>query len=149
MEEIFRSIFLACREITWLKQISADEGQLESVDEEGRPKPVALLPCMLIDVQRTQWEAGDLTEQYGFATIVTRYAYRKVTDQSNLTRDEAFNASIEALKRRSEIESAIAALPSETSNGRLSRISTDREHRGDGIIVYRTTWGCSVFESLA
>lgn len=148
MEEIFRTIFTACKTITWLKQISADEGQLESIDEEGRIKSIALLPCLLIDVQSTQWEAGDLSMQYGFATIITRFAYRKLTDQSNLTRDDAFDASLASLKRRSEIESAIAASVPDLHNGRMSRISTERERRNDGLIVYRTTWGCSVSESL-
>lgn len=149
MEEIVKTIFAACKALEFLKQISADEGQLESVDENNNPKPVALLPCLLIDAQQTRWEAGDLVNQYGEATIVTRFAYRKIADQSNLTKDAIFEASIAALKKRSDIERAIANAISTTANqGRLIRLSTEREKRGDGIIVYRTMWGCSVKESL-
>jgi len=149
MEEIFKTIFTACKALAFLKQIAADEGQLESIDESGNPKPVALLPCLLIDAQQTRWEAGDLVNQYGEATIVTRFAYRKIADQSNLTKEATFEASVLALKKRSDIEKVIAATIGTTGNhGRLIRLSTEREKRGDGIIVYRTMWGCSVKESL-
>lgn len=149
MEEIFKSIFTACKTLTWLKQISADEGQLEAVDENDRPKPVALLPCVLIDAQQAQWEAGDLLNQYGDVTIITRYAYRKTTDQSNLTNDTAFAASIASLKKRSDVEKVIAKAAGKAGiHGRILRISSEREKRSDGLIVIRTTWGCSVQESF-
>ncbi|MCX7099941.1 MAG: hypothetical protein NTX38_00205 [Methylobacter sp.] len=147
MEEIFKTIFTACKALSWLKQISADEGQLESIDESGNPKPVALLPCLLIDAQETRWEAGDLINQYGDATIVTRFACRKIADQSNVTKDATFEASIVSLKKRVTVEKAIAQAIN-VNHGRLIRLSTDREKRSDGIIVYRTTWGCSVSELL-
>ncbi len=149
MEDIFTTIFTALKTLSWLKQISADEGQLESIDEQGNPKPVAILPCALIDVQSTQWEAGDLLTQDGHAIIVTRFAYRKSTDQSNLTGTAQYTASLTALKKRFDVEKVIANAAGENGHGRISRISTDRERRSDGIIVYRTTWNCSVSESLA
>jgi len=149
MEEIFRTIFTACKTLSWLKQISAEEGQLEAIDQDGQFKPVALLPCILIDAQAIQWEAGDLNTQSGTATIVTRYAYRKVADQSNLTAMDAFNASLNALKNRSMVESAIANAPELAGvHGRLSRMSTRREKRSDGLIVYQTTWMVPVEETL-
>jgi len=149
MEEIFKTIFTACKALAFLKQIAADEGQLESVDDSGNPKPVALLPCLLIDAQRTQWEAGDLVNQYGDVSITTRFAYRKIADQSNLTKTAIFEASIVALKKRGDIEKAIAIAIGTTGNhGRLIRLSTEREKRSDGVIVYRTMWGCSVQETL-
>jgi hypothetical protein len=146
MEEIFKTIFTACKPLAWLKQISADEGQLESVDADGNSKPVALLPCLLIDAQQTTWEAGDITDQYGDVTIITRFGYRKTADQSNLTSAAIFEASIANLKKRSLIEKEITKAVGD--HGRLVRLSTEREKRGDGIIVYRTTWSCSVRESL-
>jgi len=149
MEEIFRTIFTACKTLSWLKQISAEEGQLEAIDQEGQFKPVVLLPCLLIDAQITQWEAGDLNTQSGAATIVTRFAYRKTTDQSNLSGIDLFNASLVALKNRSLIESAIANAPALAGvHGRISRMSTHREKRSDGFIVYQTTWMVSVDEIL-
>ena len=150
MEEIFKTIFTACKALTFLKQISADEGQLEAVDQDNNPKPVALFPCLLIDAQQTQWEAGELTNQYGEATITTRFAYRKIADQSNLTSEAIFAASVAALKRRSDIEKAITkAVGVAGVHGALIRQTTERERRGDGVVVYRTTWGVSVRESLS
>ena len=149
MEELFKTIFTALKTLSWIKHISADEGQLESVDEMGKLKPVTLLPGVLIDIQSVQWEAGDLLTQEGTATVITRYAFRKTTDQSNLTATAQFNASITALKKRSDVEKVIAnAAALAGVHGRVSRISTVRERRDDGIIVYRTTWVCSVSESL-
>ena len=148
MEEIFRTIFTACKSLTFLKQISAEEGQLEAIDQDGSFKPVALLPCVLIDTQSVQWEAGDLNLQSGTATIVTRYAYRKVNDQSNLTGVDLFNASLIALKNRLLVESTIANTAGCDVHGRLGRISTHREKRSDGLIVYQTNWMVSVEETL-
>ena len=149
MEEIFKTIFTACKTISWLKQISADEGQLEAIDQEGNSKPVAMLPCVLIDLQQIQWEAGDLLTQEGQATLITRYAYRKTSDQSNLTSAGLFDASIAALKKRSDIEKVIANAPELAGiHGRICRVSTARERSSDGVIVYRTTWVCSVSESF-
>ena len=147
MEEIFKTIFTACKALAWLKQISADEGQLEAVDAEGNSKPVSLLPCLLIEAQQTNWEAGDIADQYGDATIITRFGYRKTADQSNLTSAAIFEASLANLKKRLLIEKAIAQAIS-ASHGRITRLSSEREKRGDGIIVYRTRWSCSVRESL-
>jgi len=149
MEEIFRTIFTACKALSWLKQISAEEGQLEAIDQDGQFKPVSLLPCLLIEAQAIQWEAGDLNTQSGTATIVTRFAYRKTTDQSNLTGVDLFNASLVAMKNRSLIESAIANAPELAGDhGRLSRMLTRREKRSDGLIVYQTTWMVPVEEIL-
>ena len=149
MEEIFRTIFTALKSLTWIKQISAEEGQLENIDQDGQFKPVALLPCVLIDAQSVQWDAGDLITQSGQATIITRFAYRKTTDQSNLTGADLFNASLTALKNRSLIESAIANAPELVGvHGRLERVSTHREKRSDGLIVYQTPWMVSVDETL-
>lgn len=148
MEEIFKTIFTACKTLSWLKQISADEGQLETIDETGNYKPVALLPCLLIDVQNVQWEAGDLTNQYGTAQVVTRFGYRKAADASNLTKSALFKASLAALNQRIDIEKLVAkAVP--TTHGRLQRMSTERERRNDGLIVVKTTWSCGITEVLS
>jgi len=150
MEEIFNTIFTACKALTWIKQISADEGQLDAVDAEGNAKPVALFPCLLIDAQQTTWEAGEQLNQYGDATIITRFAYRKQSDQSNLTSAKLFTDSLANLKRRIEIEKVITKAERVVGvHGALIRQTTERERRSDGIVVYRTTWGVSVRESLA
>lgn len=149
MEEIFKTIFNAVKALSWLKQVSADEGQLEAVNENGDAEVTALLPCLLIDTNQTSWEAGDLLNQYGSTSIFTRYAYRKTADQSNLTKDTLFAASITSLKKRMDIEKAIAKAVPSAGHGRFSRVLTEREKRSDGIIVIRTTWSCSVSESLA
>ena len=147
MEDIFKTIFNACKDLTWLKQVSADEGQLEAIDDNGNYKPVALLPCLLIDVQNVQWEAGDLLNQYGTAQVVTRFAYRKTNDQSNLTETALFDASLTIIRQRSEIDKQIANT-NPTLHGKLQRLTTERERRSDGIIVFKTTWVCSVTETL-
>ena len=149
MEELFKTVFTALKTLSWLKQITSDEGQLEAIDETGNLKPVTLLPAVLIDVQAVQWEAGDLLTQDGTVTLITRFAFRKTSDQSNLTGTALFNASIAALKKRSDVEKVIAnAAALAGVHGRVNRITTTREHRNDGIIVYRTTWVSSISESL-
>ena len=149
MEELFKTVFTAVKALSWIKQVSYDEGQLEAIDENGNFKPVALLPAVLIDVQAVQWEAGDLLTQDGTATLITRFAFRKSTDQSNVTATTQFNAAITALKNRISVERAVANIAQLAGvHGRLQRIATTREHRNDGIIVYRTVWVGSVSESL-
>lgn len=148
MEEIFKTIFTACKSLAYIKQVSADEGQLETIDETGNYKPVALLPCLLIDVQNVQWEAGDLTTQYGTAAVVTRYAYRKTADQSNLTKSALLESSLASLKQRLLAEKAIAKA-NPTTHGKLQRIATERERRNDGLIVVKTTWTCGITEVLS
>lgn len=149
MEEIFKTIFNAVKALTWIKEVSADEGQLEAINEAGEAQVTALLPCLLIDAQQANWEAGDILNQYGSVVIYTRYAYRRTAAQNNITKDALFAASITSLKKRSDIEKAIAKATPSADHGRLSRVSTEREKRSDGIIVMKTTWSCAVSESLA
>lgn len=148
MEEIFKTVFNAVKALSWLKQVSADEGQLEAVNENGEAAVTTLLPCLLIETSQALWEAGDLLQQYGSVTIYTRFGYRKTAEQSNLTKEDLFNSSIASLKKRTDIEKAIAKSVPAASHGRFIRVSTEREKRSDGLIVIRTTYSCSVSESL-
>ena len=149
MEELFKTIFNAVKALTFVKQVAADEGQLELVNDQGELQSTVLFPCVLVDVQSCEWEAGDNLEQYGTAVLYTRYAYRKTADQSNTTSSTLFTAAITALKKRIDVEKAVAkAAASAGNHGKAIRLTTERERRNDGIVVYRTMWGCSVKETL-
>ncbi len=118
------------QKIPEIKWIDWDSGQLEAFDTNY---PVHF-PCILIDLEQIEWKSVGNDLQVGNVTVNLRIAFKLWTDTNNLTPDNVFAQSMNALKLINKIHKYTQGFEGEHFNG-LDRILTVTEKRSDGLKV--------------
>lgn len=134
METIYKEIIDRLKiKVPEFRYISADDGQLDTPDENGN-YPV-FLPAAVIEIENIEWTSTNWPLQSGEGILNIRLAWRNPTRfDSNLTDTQI----ADAVSRWAIIKKTAKALHgfSGTNFGKLERTRTEREKREGAIKVF-------------
>lgn len=128
-------------EVTALKTVDIDFGQLSSADRPG-----VAFPCCLVDISYSNCSDTVGQNQTVRASITIRMAYQAYgkTGVDSPNRADA----LKALDTVKVIHAALQGWDNEQSFDPISRTGSSTEKRGDGLRVYRLTYETSFIDDF-
>jgi hypothetical protein len=128
-------------EVSWIKWTDLQKGQFKQI-KENYPLP---LPCVLVEIQPTKWEALQSNRQNG-PTTVSLYLHLDHSADS-LSGTEAEDESIELLDHMDEIFQKLTGISSNYFQ-RLTRIEDRIVGYGDRMVIYRIDFQTMLYDHI-
>jgi len=135
---------LATKE-TAIKYIDEDWGQLDYYS----PNPPIKFPGVLVDIDNISWKNQGKLVQDGPMNINIRVADLKLTNTSLRAPAAQKTAAVSIWRIIDNIHKALHGWSPGQQYGLLTRISTGRVKRDDGIREYRIVYQCTVTDASA
>lgn len=111
------------------RYIDEDWGQLDYYS----PSPPTKWPCILVDLGDAQWENEGELVQIGRAQVLIRVADIRLSNTNSRAPESQRNKAAEILDLLTDIHKALHGWTGDTMNGPMTRRSTRRMKREDGI----------------
>lgn len=144
MKAIYTPLIERLRQITKLKYIDMDTGQLEVGYAETKRPPIAY-PAALITIAVSRHK--DITEltQLCSARVTVRIA--DDTPMRTAAHHRERSASLEIYELVEEVRGALHGFTGEEAFSPLSRLSQERERQGNGLFIYRLDFETTFLQS--
>ncbi|MFU8844008.1 MAG: hypothetical protein ACNA7V_09405 [Bacteroidales bacterium] len=134
-------------------RLSAKVPALSYIDENwgqlSMPNPPVKFPMVLTDIEEVQWSNQAKHLQSGIATVSIQLADMKLGNTNRKAPDHQRNRAAHILDIMSAIHAALHGWAQQNSHGPMTRTSTRKLTRDDGIRLFDMTYTCQIVDDSA